>query len=274
MDDIQQVSQKIMKLLALARKAGSVHEAAAAMAKARELLEKYQLNEGKAALEAEGFKEEWHPCGWGQKPRWAPFLASAIATAYTCRVYESSSYLGWVHRYYGAERFWELEEELRGSSSPLGNQIGFVFYGFSVDVDVALHAYDAARHMIIRVSNQMAQNYPAKKRYLARMSSAEGLIHGLSEKLNASESKSYRPVASQNEDLLPVPITSIEEIKASRLKEYEESLDLSTATARKRTCIDNALRQGYKVGKTLNISEGIQQTSNEPVALAQSQLSR
>lgn len=85
--DIERVKEKIVKLLKLAEKSGNEYEAASAMAKARTLMDKYQIDNVESLMEGDRdalFKERRATRAFKNCPVYIQSLSIAVATFNDC----------------------------------------------------------------------------------------------------------------------------------------------------------------------------------------------
>ena len=185
-------AKKITKLLNLAKSTTSTNEAEIAFSRAKELLNKYNLETGEATLLAEGVREEFVSFGYKQPPRWIEYLVSAIADGFGCLAYSKTNQFSFYHRYMGCETFMEAFQRFPDVFQNPNNTLesfwttGFVLLGFDLDVTVATHGYDVARRTITKLATAYLRGCPQlspKGKYRARMSFSEGACCGLQEAL-------------------------------------------------------------------------------------------
>lgn len=258
MKDKKAVSAKIVKLLNLARSTTSQHEAEAALAKAKELLDTYNLNEGEASVYAEGIIEQFSPYGWTQRPRWVADLVSTIAYHFNVRSYINESFASWFSRYHGFYAFCDAKNAGKMSDDDY-NLKGFVLIGLDVDVEIAGLAYDYARHTMHRMSNKYARQFPVEGRYVARMSYAEGLVQGLSQALcnkGRGAGAVSGPAPSVGTELMRMD--ELVKTKFDLIDEYlKRKIDLRDMAERECKTNFAAMEQGESDGRSLELARGL-----------------
>jgi hypothetical protein len=260
--DVKTISSKIVKLLNLAKSTTSQHEAEAALAKAKELLNAHNLNEGEASIYAEGIIEKFYPYGWKQRPRWIPSLIDTIGYHFNVRSYVNERLASWFTRYRGYSAFLDATHEGTMSDKDW-DLLGFVFIGLEVDVVVAGHAYDYARQTINRMANQYARQFPKKRRYVARMSYADGLVQGLSDALY-KQGRGAGAVAVDGEEDVPtrgaqlVKIDEIATVKFDLIDAYmDKNLDLLGCCDFDHAIDMEAMERGENDGLKIELVKGL-----------------
>lgn len=83
--DLNKVKERIAKLLAMAENNGNEHEAAQAAARARKLMDQYQLDRMDVEQTASDFGYEYAGESYAFQPRWKGWLASAVAKFNDCQ---------------------------------------------------------------------------------------------------------------------------------------------------------------------------------------------
>lgn len=91
--DLNKVKERIAKLLAMAENNGNEHEAAQAAARARKLMDQYQLDCMDVEQTASDFGYEYAGESYAFMPRWKSWLAPAVAkfNDCQCRLVQASS---------------------------------------------------------------------------------------------------------------------------------------------------------------------------------------
>ena len=131
MEDIERIKAKISKLLNLAERASNEHEAASAMAKARNLMDKYDLQQVDI-IEQDGHRHEMLAAdasrAFAACPKWMSTLAVIVAQFNDCQaIFE------------GAEVNYKTENRPNARKKNWGKKI--VFRGFRRDVELAVDMY-------------------------------------------------------------------------------------------------------------------------------------
>lgn len=83
--DLNKVKERIAKLLAMAENNGNEHEAAQAAARARKLMDQYQLDRMDVEQAASDFGYEYAGESYAFMPRWKSWLATAVAKFNDCQ---------------------------------------------------------------------------------------------------------------------------------------------------------------------------------------------
>ncbi len=83
--DLNKVKDRIAKLLAMADNNGNEHEAAQAAARARKLMDQYQLDRMDVEQAASDFGYEYAGESYAFMPRWKSWLATAVAKYNDCQ---------------------------------------------------------------------------------------------------------------------------------------------------------------------------------------------
>lgn len=83
--DLNKVKERITKLLAMAENNGNEHEAAQAAARARKLMDQYQLDRMDVEQTASDFGYEYAGESYAFQPRWKGWLATAVAKFNDCQ---------------------------------------------------------------------------------------------------------------------------------------------------------------------------------------------
>lgn len=83
--DLNKVKERIAKLLAMAENNGNEHEAAQAAARARRLMDQYQLDRMDVEQSASDFGYEYAGESYAFQPRWKGWLATAVAKFNDCQ---------------------------------------------------------------------------------------------------------------------------------------------------------------------------------------------
>lgn len=83
--DLNKVKERIAKLLAMAENNGNEHEAAQAAARARKLMDQYQLDHMDVGQTASDFGYEYAGESYAFQPRWKGWLATAVAKFNDCQ---------------------------------------------------------------------------------------------------------------------------------------------------------------------------------------------
>lgn len=83
--DLNKVKERIAKLLAMAENNGNEHEAAQAAARARKLMDQYQLGRMDVEQSASDFGYEYAGESYAFMPRWKSWVATAVAKFNDCQ---------------------------------------------------------------------------------------------------------------------------------------------------------------------------------------------
>lgn len=165
MPDRAQIIAQVVKVLRLARGAGTEHEAHAALLTAQRLMYKHDISEHEVdgqevpteaitdvVIEQSGVRMPWHE-----------YLAAVVAENFRC------AYLI--------------------STSRSTGQTRLVFVGRSADVEVAVEAYRSARAVALQLGDTHARLRPAKERAAAKESYLLGFLKGLYDRFQESVEK-------------------------------------------------------------------------------------
>lgn len=214
--ELDRIKAKIAKLLNLAEKASNEHEAANAMAKARSLMDKYELSKIDI-LEVNGEKREMLKSdatrAYAACPLWMQTLAVAVATLNDCQaVFE------------GAKVDYRTENRPNARKKNWGKKI--VFRGFRHDVELAIDMY--AR--LIGALNNLFSNWIAEIGHEGRIPMSlntnfkSGAVHTIRKVMNAAKEERQKLTTSGGTQLVVV--------KDNAVAEYFGTATYSTSKAK------------------------------------------
>lgn len=229
--ELDRIKAKIAKLLNLAEKATNEHEAANAMAKARSLMDKYELSRIDV-LEVNGEKREMLASdasrAYAACPAWMQTLAVAVATLNDCQaVFE------------GAPVTYRTENRPGVRKKNWGKKL--VFRGFRHDVELAIDMF--AR--LVGALNNLFANWIKEKGHEGRIPMS------LNTNFKSGAVATIRRVMIQakieREKLTTSSGTSLVVVKDNAVAEYFGAVSYGTAKAKAFTSDDAA--DAYNEGR-------------------------
>lgn len=174
--DLNKVKERIAKLLAMAENNGNEHEAAQAAARARKLMDQYQLDRMDVEQTASDFGYEYAGESYAFMPRWKSWLATAVAKFNDCQA--------------------RLVQVPSGGPKPR-YRIRWEGYAEDVTLCLAMFEYFTA---VIETATSKDQLYRGYKRYNARVGTIfkEYMTSTLTERLRAlmAQREAEAPVTS------------------------------------------------------------------------------
>lgn len=224
-DDLERIKAKIAKLLALAESDANEHEAANAAAKARTLMDKYQLDllDIQPQSEREDIVEQSHPYMAGRWPVWMASMASSVATLNDCYV---------VYGTYGAAK-------------------QLVFRGFASDVTLSMEMYD----YLVATVRRMSEAYRIETS--ARHAQCEHYRLGLSRSIRA---RLDAITANRLREQISGSGTSLVVVKTDLVKQKfgEAKYGKGTRKQVEDESLLDALRDGLRDGRTVKLQDVVQ----------------
>ena len=189
----ERIADKIRKLFALAQDPSNEHEAAAALMKAQELLDKYRLTESEVFHTAEEITTSTVLNATGGA--WEGSLASTIGRAFDCCVIQARSYQ------FGA------------------SQRSFVYYGEKTDVELCQFVFGYLQHHLRRLADKYVfEHAGAGHPKSLRASYLMGAVGSLYQSVRAYKDDSARHVDYQA--MTGQALVKVEADKVQRARQF------------------------------------------------------
>lgn len=238
---VESVIRKIRKLLETAEhQETNENLAAAAAAKARELLSKYNLS--LAEIKAEDVQDTLQvgPHGYvmGKKvPRWCQYLSSQVAEVFDCFVYIST---------------------LRGT-----RQKTLIFVGTEADGQVAVYTFEYLVRELLRLyersKDDLKQWFPDRSLQTMRTD----YLNGATSRVNELLREHHQAIKQREQEQCSALVV----YKKNSLEKYLKNLHLRKQQNSKRRDDYAVYSKGYSDGKQIKIREGVASTRNEHTRL-------
>jgi len=240
--NMDNIKERIQKLLALSNSPNE-HEAALALQKAQELLERYDLSMEEVFSFTVDNVHEYTAFSGKRIPAWITWLASVIAEVFGIQTYTHCQY-----------RYTVNNKRL------LQSDIQFV--GFEADIMIAKHCFEYIRRGI--ESGYQNKRAELKSMGLQRLprgfknAYALGYIEAVKEKMAQLARIQQTTQADEHVSNLPV-------VKQNAIQKYMQNLNLKQAKSRKLTLSHAAYAAGLEDGARTPVSRPV--SGAGPVAL-------
>jgi len=238
--------EKIRKLLALSESSNE-NEALLAAAKAKEMLERYNLS--LADIESCEILEKNYDTGSSRMPGWLLQLSASVARGFNCEIYYKRTVCG---------------------KSKLTASICFV--GTDIDTEIAEYVFEYLRKTVESVTAKKMKELKMPKfakllrinkaSYLRRMRNSYriGLVAALDEKIRRfAESGKGRETAKAG----CAGSNAMTVSREGALQRYMNSLELSRGRRGKTSVLPDGYHDGLKDGKDISINKGLR-SKNHP----------
>lgn len=228
--DLNKVKERIAKLLAMAENNGNEHEAAQAAARARKLMDQYQLDHMDVEQIASDFGYEYAGESYAFQPRWKGWLATAVAkfNDCQCRLVPAPGD--------GPRKRWRTRWE-----------------GYAEDVTLCLAMFEYFT-AVIETATSKDQLYRGYKRYNARVGTIfkEYMVTTLTMRLNklTVEREAETPVTSTGTGLAVYKANQVAAQFGEAIYKQQKSKAVDDMTTEEK----HAALRGIQEGKAVHIN--------------------
>ncbi len=231
---LNSILRRISKLFALAERAGSVHEAEAALSKAKELLDVHDLTEA----DVEGSAQEdiivtELKVGDSRLAPWKRHLASVLGNHYFCQVIQYRS-----------------RQRNRYTGKVSTSEVHYKFCGFKADVAVTVFAFE----FVGRVIERLAKRHAGDKR-----SFRVGVVAGLADSLQTQRNTANAGFTPTGKDLVATRAALIDRF-------VDQQFNIKRSNARPVFVDMASMEHGVAVGKKIQIGTPVQ-SGSQPLAI-------
>ena len=227
----ERIADKVRKLFALANDPANEHEAAAALAKAQQLLDKYRLTESEVSTTEATIESS---TGLNESGgAWEGSLASTVGKAFDCFVIRQRSY-----------QF--------GSS--------FVFYGHKNDVELCQFVYGYLQRHLRRLADQyVIEHRGAGHPTSLRASYLMGAVGSLYQSVLSYKKDSRRHADFQAMTRQSLVKVEIDKVAKARQAVIDEGITLGSARRSAKISNGGAYQDGQRDGGNISFRRAINQ---------------